>query len=104
MAMLVRECVNVLSAKLRASLFWLETETGQLCSATVLERAEMKGGSMSVAWILRSLGAEGEVRMRRVMVPDPQALSWMIEPAGMLGMRERLCAANWAVTRPPVVS
>ena len=56
---------------------------------------------MSVAWILTS----GEVyRMSRETVPAPQALSWIMEFGGMEVSSERLWAANWAVTAPPVAS
>lgn len=88
--MLVSECVNVLSGKLRASLFWLETAMGQEFSFAASDRAERKGGSMSVAWIWMLGEGLLDVRSSRLTVPEPQALSWMMEPEGMGAKLEML--------------
>lgn len=94
MAMLVMECVKVLSLKSSASAFWFVTAMGQELELAEEVRAERKGGSMSVAWILMSRGGSGEERMARETVPEPHALSWIIDPLGMGEMRERFCSAN----------
>ena len=103
MPMLLIEWVKWPSGNDRFSDFWFDTSMGQEFFCTSDWSASRKTWSISVAWIWRPEGMSEE-RISRETVPAPQALSWIMAFGGMGGRSERLCAANWEVTAPPVAS
>jgi hypothetical protein len=66
------------------------------------ERSSRKSWSVSVAWRVMLEGELDDERMARETIPEPLALSWIMDPERMEGMRVRLWTANWVVTERPV--
>jgi hypothetical protein len=69
---------------------------------TEAERSLRKSWSVSVACRVMSEGVVGEERMARETIPEPLALSWIMDPEEMEGMRVMLWTANCVVTGRPV--
>lgn len=102
MPMFVKEKSKTLLSKGKVSDLTFVIVTGQLWVSMEDWKSVRKTGSMSVAWVFRPEGVLGDVRRSLETEPGPQALSWIVDPAGMEGRRERFVRANSVRTAPPV--